>query len=174
MHHLHQTEFLNKNQYGFAPQKNTTDAAMEARKFIEPHLEKGRVVIMVSLDVRGASDSAWWPAILKGLRYAKCPRNLYNLTLDYLKERKAVINKNNFNIEKRITKGCPQGSCCGPGLWNIQYNPTLNIRYTNTKVIAFADDVVLTVEAESIGEAGNFANIELNKIAQWATDSKMK
>ena len=174
MHHLHQTEFLNKNQCGFTPQKNTIESAMKVRRFIEPQLEKGRLVIMVSLDLRGAFDSAWWPAILKGLRDAKCPRNLYNLTLDYLKERKAVININNFNIEKRITKGCPQGSCCGPGLWNIQYNPILNIRYTNTKVIAFADDLVLMVKAESIGEAGNFANIEQNKIAEWATDNKIK
>jgi hypothetical protein len=159
----------------FTPQKNTTDAAMEARNFIEPQLEKGRVVIMVSLDVRGAFDSAWCPAILKGLRDAQCPRNLYNLTLDYLKERKAVININNFDIEKRITKGCPQGSCRGPGLWNIQYNPILNLRYTkHTKIIAFADDLVLMVEAESIGEAENFTNIELNKIAEWATDNKIK
>jgi hypothetical protein len=90
------------------------------RRFIEPQLEKARVVIMVSLDVRGALDSARWPAILKGLRDAKCPRNLFNLTLDYLKERKAVININNFNMEKRITKGCPRGSCCGPQLWKIQ------------------------------------------------------
>jgi hypothetical protein len=30
------------------------------------------------------------------------------------------------------------------------------------------------VEAESIGEAENFANIELNKIAEWATDNKIK
>ena len=44
-------EFLNENQYGFTTQKNTIDAAMEARKFIEPQLEKGRIVIMVSLDV---------------------------------------------------------------------------------------------------------------------------
>jgi len=66
---------------------------MEARKFIEPQLEKGRILIMVSLDVRGASDAAWWSAILKGLRDAKCPRYLYNLTLEYLKERKAVKYK---------------------------------------------------------------------------------
>ena len=59
---------------------------------------------MVSLDVRGAFDTAWWPAITKGLRDAKCTRNLHSLTLDYLKERKAVININNFNIEKRITR----------------------------------------------------------------------
>ena len=102
---------------------------MEARKFIEPQLEKGIVVIMVSLDVRGAFDSALWPGIIKGQRDVKCPRNLYNLTPDYLKERKAAININ-IIIEKRITRGCPQGSCCGPWLWNIQYNPILNLRYT--------------------------------------------
>jgi hypothetical protein len=39
MHHLHQTEFLNQNQYGFTPRKNTTDATMEVRKFIELQLE---------------------------------------------------------------------------------------------------------------------------------------
>jgi len=130
---------------------------------------------MVSLDVSGAFDSAWWPAVLEGLRDAKCHRNLYNLTLVYLNERNAFIKINNFNMEKRITKGCPKGSCCGPGLWNIQYNPILNLRYTkHTKIIAFADDLVLMVEAESIGEAEKFANIKLKKIAEWATDNKIK
>jgi len=38
MHHLYKTEFLGENQYGFTPQKNTIDAAMEARKFKEPQL----------------------------------------------------------------------------------------------------------------------------------------
>jgi len=28
-------------------------------------------------------------------------------------------------------------------------------------------------EAESIGEAGNFANIEFNKTAEWATKNKI-
>ena len=96
---------------------------MEVRQYIEPQLGRGRVVILASLDVREVFDSAWWPAILKGLRDAKCPRKLYHLAQDYLKERKAVIIINSFSIEKTITKGCPQGSCRGPGFWNIQYNP---------------------------------------------------
>jgi hypothetical protein len=82
---------------------------MEARKFIEPQLEKGRIVMMASLDAKGAFDSAWFPAMLKGLRNVKCPRNLYYHALDYLKERKTVIYINNFSIEKKINKGCPQG-----------------------------------------------------------------
>jgi hypothetical protein len=80
MHHVYKTDFLNDNQFGFTPQKSTTDAAMAVKQFIETELERGRVVIMASLDVQGAFDAAWWPAILKGLRDAKCPRNLYQLT----------------------------------------------------------------------------------------------
>ena len=120
MHHLFKTEYLNEHQYGFTPQKSTVDAAMEMKQYIELHLERGGVVIMVSLDVHGAFDSVRWSAILQRLREAKCPRNLYYLAQDYLRERKAIITINSFNMGKNITRGCPQESCCGPSFWNIQ------------------------------------------------------
>ena len=46
------------NQFGFTPQRNTTDAAMEAKKFIAPELEKRKIVVMASIDVKGAFDAA--------------------------------------------------------------------------------------------------------------------
>ena len=89
---------------------------------------------------------------IKGLREAEWPRNLYYLTQDYLKERKAIITINNISMEKKITKGCPQGSCCGPGLWNIQFDPLPKLQYTkHTKAVAFADDLLIMVRAECIG-----------------------
>ena len=91
MHYIYKIEYLNDSQYGFTPQKSTTDAAMAVKQFIEPELEKDEVVIMASLDVKGAFDAAWWPAILKELRDAKCPRNLYQLKQDYFREGRAVI-----------------------------------------------------------------------------------
>jgi hypothetical protein len=54
MHHIYRTDFLNDNQFGFTPQKSTTDVAMAVKQFIEPELERGRVFIMASLDVKGA------------------------------------------------------------------------------------------------------------------------
>ena len=41
MHHFNRTEALNENQFGFTPQENTVDAAMQLKQFIEHHLEKG-------------------------------------------------------------------------------------------------------------------------------------
>jgi len=66
MHHLYKTEYLNGNQYGFTPQKNTVDAAMEVKQYIEPHLEKGGVAILASLDVHGAFDWAWCRRYYRG------------------------------------------------------------------------------------------------------------
>jgi hypothetical protein len=68
---------------------------------------------------------------------------------------------NIIKIEAEITKGCPQGSCCGPGLWNISYNSLLNLNYTHrTKTIAFADDLILATRGKTVTEAENIANIE--------------
>jgi len=60
-HHLHRNELLTKRQFEFTPQRSTIDAAMEAKLFIAPILENRGIVIMTSLDVQEAFDSAWWP-----------------------------------------------------------------------------------------------------------------
>lgn len=73
MYHINKTEFLNPNQFGFIPQRSTTDAAMTVKQFIGPELERRRVVIMTNLDVKGAFDAAWWPVIFQGLREVECP-----------------------------------------------------------------------------------------------------
>jgi hypothetical protein len=39
------------------------------------------------------------------LRKANCPRKLYYLSQNYLKERKAFIAINSFNIGRNITTG---------------------------------------------------------------------
>jgi hypothetical protein len=47
---------------------------------------------------------------------------------------------------------------------NIQYNSLLNLDFRKqTKTIAFADDLLIAVKAESIREAENITNIEKNK-----------
>jgi hypothetical protein len=57
---------------------------MTVKQYIEPELER-RVVIMTSLDVKWVFGAAWWPAILKRLREADWPRNLYQLTQNYFR-----------------------------------------------------------------------------------------
>jgi hypothetical protein len=46
---------------------------------VKEFAEKGfrtEVTAIISLDVEGAFNSAWWPSILKNLKESGCPRNL--------------------------------------------------------------------------------------------------
>jgi len=99
------------------------------------------------------------------------PRNLYNLAKNYFSGRTAILSTNSIQIQKEVSKGHQQGSCCGPGFWNIQYNPLLNFEYDKrTKAITFADDLLIAVTAGTFREAENHANIEIRKISNLAEE----
>ena len=175
MHFLYNNELLHQNQFGFTPQKSTTDAAMAVKDFIDEALKKGQIVALVSLDVKGAFDAAWRSSVVKALKDLYCPRNLYNLTKNYFTERTAYIATDSMRIETAVNKGCPQGFCCGPGYWKIQYNSLLNLNYANwTKATAYADDLLIAVKAATIAEVENFANMEMTKIIRWSKENKLQ
>jgi len=80
----------------------------------------------------------------------------------------------NVSETRRITKGCPQGSCCGPGFWNELYNSLLEIELTNhSKAIAFADNLIVLSRGDTVVEAENYMNIGMKKIMEWATNNRL-
>ena len=104
-----------------------------------------------------------------------CPKNLYQLTINYFSDREAILHLNNVDISRNVTKGCPQGSCCGPAYWNIQYNSLLNIDYhKNSKVIAFADDLLLLTKGKNTVEAEAITNSDIYKIDKWSELNKIQ
>ena len=102
---VHSNDLFNDNQYGFIPQKGKVDAVMEVKTFIDESLSLKQCAVIVSLDVKGAFDAAWWPSILKQLRELKCPKHLYNLSASYFSNRKASLSANNYRTEKEVQKG---------------------------------------------------------------------
>ena len=173
-YYIYKNKLMTNRQFGFTPQKNIIDTAMEAKNFIEPVLERRDVVIMTSLDVNRAFDAASWQCILQGLKELNCPRNLYNLSKGYFSHRTAVMTTNNVSVKIRITKGCPQGSCCRPRYWNVLYNSLLNLDLTShSKAIAFADDLMILTRGDSVIGAENYTNLEMRKIQEWAINNKL-
>ena len=85
------------------------------------------------------------------------------------------MSTNNANVERRVTKGCPKGSCCGAGFWNLLYNSLLKLELTShSKAIAFVYDLIILTKGESIVEAENYMNLELRKGSEWAKNNKLK
>jgi len=174
MHYVYKNDHTSRKQYGFTPQKSAIDATIEVKDYIEEGLRDGQIAILVSLDVKAAFDSISWARIIKTLENLKCPANLYKLARSYFSERTAILSTNTVHIEQEVTKGCPQGSSCAPAFWNILFDDLLNKNYQKqTKMIAFADDLLMAVKAESIREAENIANIEVGKITAWAKNNKI-
>jgi len=147
---------------------------MTVKNVVTDGLTAGDVLVIVSLDVKGAFDAAWWPAILNGLGAYECPNNLFNLARGYFTQRSAYLTTNYYRIQREVRKWCPLCSCCGPGLWNIQYNTILNLNFTKrTTAVAFADDLLVIIRGESVREAENFANIEMSRINAWSKRNKV-
>jgi len=77
-------------------------------------------------------------------------------------------------MDKEISRGCPQGSCSGPGLWNLHYNSLLELKYIKrTKVVAFAADLIIATRGESVRTVEN-VNVELSKVNVWAKNNKTR
>jgi hypothetical protein len=85
------------------------------------------------------------------------------------------LSTNNLRTEKAVSKGCPQGSYCGPGFWNLQFNSLLELKFmARTKVVAYADDLRIATRRESIRAMENYANVELGKIDEWSRRNEIK
>ena len=174
-HHIRTNKLLNRNQYGFILQSSMVDAAMAVKQYALSHIQQKKYIIMVSLDVQGAFDVAWWPSILCNLHAFNCPRNLYNLARSYFSERVVNLHTNTCRVERNVTAGCPQGSCCGPGFWNVLYNDLLNMKYSSyTKLIGFVDVFAILTYGTTLSEAEAYANSDLATIEKWEWDNKMK
>jgi ribonuclease HI len=165
---------LSSKQYGFLPQRGTEDALYDLMKHVKTEQEAGISVVIVSLDIEGAFDNAWWPALMNQLRLRRCPKNLYLMVDSYLKDRKIVVNYSGETSERETTKGCVQGSIGGPTFWNIILDPLLQ-KLSSEEVYcqAFADDGVLVFSGKSIEGMEDRINRVLEVTVEWGKENKL-
>jgi hypothetical protein len=104
---------------------------------------------MVGLDVRGHLTPLGGHAYLTIYGTYDAPK-ICITCLSNTSATGLLLFKQTHKIKRTVTKACPQGSCCGPGLWNIMYNALLNLNMSShTKVIAFADDLAVLTRGKN-------------------------
>ena len=100
---------------------------------------------------------------------------MYILTQNCFRDKVAIYYANTYKAERKVSMGCPQGSCCGSGLWNVLYNTLLNLDFSShTKVIAFADDLAIMSQGKTPTEAEAYANSDLARIEKLAKENKLR
>ncbi|CAK1589382.1 unnamed protein product [Parnassius mnemosyne] len=172
---LGKDERMNQRQYGFTPQRSTEDALYDTITLIKNGLKKKEIVILVSLDIEGAFDNAWWPAIITELRNKQVEPTMLKLIISYLSDREINLNYANENITLKTNKGCIQGSTCGPMLWNIQLDPLLQTtEISAAHVQAFADDILIIASNKDGQQLEKDVNDTLKTILEWGQKHKLK
>ena len=162
-------------QYGFRKGKSTDDAINRLVEVIHDGDAKYKICIFV--DISGAFDNLWYPALFDILRNIKCPRNLYYLLTDYCKRRTVKYKCHGESVTKTTTKGCPQGSICGPIFWDLAVEPCLNkmssIEETDG-VIAYADDIAVVIGGNTRAELEQKAEKTLKTLQEWCERNKLQ
>ena len=161
-------------QFGFREQTSTSHALRTLINRIKSGRQRGRQVVGVSLDIKAAFDNAWWPALMERLRKTSCPRNVNRLIVSYLQDRTVSLDFADARSSKTMTKGCIQGSVCGPTFWNLILDELLDVTLPpGCHIQAYADDVMLLVERTSATDVETTVNSALDRILRWGESVKL-
>lgn len=162
-----------QRQYGFRPGRCTDDAIVELRRIVGS--SRGKYAVGLLFDISGAFDNVWWPSILGNLKARGCPKNLYGLIQSYLSDRTANIIRARNTTERKITKGCPQGSVLGPIFWNLVFDEAIEVAGRNgNEPIAFADDLIVVVSADTRLGIETKANEVTRALLSWCAKQKLE
>ena len=163
---------LSDRQYGFTRGLSTVEAIRRVMSYVEESDHK--IVVLISLDISGAFDNAWWPSAACYLKEHGCPRNMYTLFADFFANRQVEYRLGDVHVTKDVQRGCPQGSKAGPKCWNIILDSLLKlVQHPNIELVSYADDTAVLVKANSRREIERMSTEVLNTIAQWGIEHKL-
>ena len=144
---------LSDRQHGFRQGRSTVGAIHEVISFFDraqkkPHKDRP-VVLLATLDVRNAFNSARWVDIVEAFSGTfALPSYLLRVVKDYLRDRSITYVTTNGEKTRRLTAGVAQGSILGPDFWNVVYDELLRLPMPpGVYLVAYADDVVVVIVA---------------------------
>lgn len=163
-----------EHQFGFVKGRSTVDATEKVIKYVDSSEKK--YVAGVLFDIEGAFNSLWWPSLLAKLRLEKCPGYLYKILKNCLEERYITFKSFDEQIERKISKGCPQGSVLGPVLWDINYEPIINevSKYPGCCCVVYADDLIVLDGGSSRKELEEKMQKIINAVEEVTTYLRLK
>lgn len=165
---------LSELQYGFTPGRSTTSAIHNLLQNIKSAKSQDKYSVLISLDIQNAFNSLWWISVLSKLKNSRTPQNLFNIIANYFKDRTLFAHHHDIHISKILQRGCPQGSCLGPLLWNIGFDSIFNYQLPENAIIqAYADDIIVLISAHTRKDLVNTGREVLSILEKWSSYNKL-
>lgn len=143
---LHRIVEPSPTQFGFTAGRSTVDAWQMAKELVRT--SGAKYVLGVFVDFRGAFDHLSWGSILRKLQDCGCRE--MGLWRSYFRDRKSCLVGRQDTVWHDVVRGCPQGSICGPAMWNLLMGDLLQtLTRHEIRHVAYADDLLLIVEGRN-------------------------
>ncbi|GBM48166.1 Putative protein in type-1 retrotransposable element R1DM [Araneus ventricosus] len=171
---LEQNNKLHDPQFGFRKGRSTSLALNEVIHTITTNKDDNLLTALISLDISNAFNSVRWSDIIHIFIEEEVPVYLIKMIRDFLSNRVIVDEENCFEFEYNI--GVLQDSCLGPILFLLiadRLLRDLNIE-DKTKVIMFADDILILTADSAVYRFSESTKIPLLKVSLWADKYQLK
>ena len=143
---LEHNDMLAKTQFGFRRGKSCVDNLSILTSEIQKGFFKKRPLSALFLDIKGAYDNVIPEILIDDLIELGLPACIIYFIKNLICERKVTFCTNFSLICKSIVKGLPQGSILSPLLYSIYTRKLENLLDNGTKILQFADDIVIYSE----------------------------
>jgi hypothetical protein len=173
--YLEENKLLCKNQHAYRKSHSTITCLVELLNHIYQLLDRKLFSAIVSMDLSKAFDSINHKLLLKKLATFGLAKSSISWIKSYLTNRKQTTKFKRYKSkEETVLSGIPQGSILGPLLFLVFSNDLAEVFTEETKMVAYADDSQLVVNAKNMTEL----KIKIERVIQiaqnWYVNNSME
>ena len=173
--YLEYNKIISEIQCGFRKYRATVDHLIRLETVIRKGFADRRITLGVFFDLEKAYDTTWRYGILKDLYTYGLRGRMPEMIGLFLKERRFRVSISNvLSQERRQEAGVPKGFILSVTLFAVKVNSLAAVIPNHISASLFVDDLQISCNANTVGEAETIIQPVLDNIHQWATRNGFK
>ena len=121
------------------------------------------------------SSSTLNPQSINSLKNLNIKTKYLNILSSFLRNRSERVDWMNPSEKYYFSKGCPQGSCSGPFLWNVFLEGFLRASRTDcSELVAYADDALILTWGSARSQLEKNSKYALNQLENWVSNNDIE